>query len=263
MCVSGQGSFGCVYKSTFDGKPVAIKLLHDRWRDKYQVQHIFAELNAYKLDHPNIVKILAIFNAAENTEIVYEYVGRRNLQTLLLDPDEIVNPSRRRLFCVQIAEGMRYCHSRHILHLDLKTSNVLVTDTGDVCKLADFGCSRTILDRSGDTDLKEASPTDSTAVGTLIYKAPELLQGFTPTTKADVYSFGYIIWECVCRSIPFSNMDCHTVVFQVVAKHLRPSFPPTAVDGDRQLFRLANQCWSHEPKKRPHFHDVCFMLSKL
>ncbi|CDW56319.1 serine:threonine protein kinase mos [Trichuris trichiura] len=253
-----QGGFGSVYIGSFNGKPAAIKRLHKSKND-HATQHSFcAELNAFGLNHPNIVKILTFCCFNESVEVVCEYAGPHNLQQLLRNPSVSLSPEKKQNFCKQIACALDYCHSNGILHLDVKTSNVLVCEKQELCKLGDFGCSMKI---SSSEKFEPSRDCCSTIPGTLIYRCPELLRGQPPTMKADVYSFGILIWECVYQQVPFEGLDPHTVVFCVVAKQLRPVILVTMITNrEKKLLDIAQECWDEDAEKRPTFNQICSML---
>lgn len=113
-----------------------------------------------------------------NSQVVYEYVGKRNLQSVLDNHEgEAIDSNRRLDICTQVADALCFCHSHKVLHLDVKPANVLLTDDGRTWKLADFGCSRNLT--AADV-LTPDTPSScrKNAVGTLLYKAPELLKVF-------------------------------------------------------------------------------------
>uniref|UniRef100_A0A5S6QP52 non-specific serine/threonine protein kinase n=1 Tax=Trichuris muris TaxID=70415 RepID=A0A5S6QP52_TRIMR len=254
----GQGGFGSVYIGSFNGKPAAVKQLH-KSKDGQARQHSFcAELNAFGLNHPNIAKILTFCCFDESIEIVFEYAGPHNLQQLLQSPDVKLSSERKQKFCHQIADALAYCHSNGILHLDVKTSNILVCEKQEQCRLADFGCSMKI---SAAERFKPCGDSYSYLPGTLIYRCPELLRGQPPTMKADVYSFGILIWECVYQQVPFEGLDPHTVVFCVVAKQLRPVISETVnTNSDKLLLKIAQECWDADAQRRPSFDQICSIL---
>lgn len=122
---------------------------------------------------------------------------------------------------------MSYLHSFQppIIHRDLKTHNLLVDDHWNV-KVADFGLSR------------PQSLATMSAAGTPQWSAPEVIRQEKYTTKADVYSFGIIIFELISKKVPYANMGPLTAARQVAYDHLRPLFP----DGcDENYVRLAEE----------------------
>ncbi|KRX40366.1 Serine/threonine-protein kinase mos [Trichinella britovi] len=257
----GQGGFGAVYIGILAGKLVAIKQLHKTIKEKLVENSFCAEMNMFGLDHPNIVKILTFSSLEAEIEIVYEYVSKKNLQQLIHDSEIEIEPMKKVKFCRQIADALQYCHKNNILHLDVKPSNVLISCDGNDCKLTDFGCSRRI---HHDQLNVEGNTLNVGQSGTLIYKCPELLRGQQPTIKADVYSYGLLLWECVMRQIPFGGINQHTVVFCVVAKQLRPYINNfVRSEEETKLLRLAKICWEAEPENRPNFSQICHFFTKF
>jgi len=145
----------------------------------------------------------------------------------------------------------------------VKPANILVTDDLNCCKLADFGCSRLVIHTPKNAESTPVCLSASTP-GTLMYKAPELLRGTAPTSKADIYSFGYVMWQCATRQVPFEGMNLHTIVFCVVAKGLRPTMSSEMAEKlsleEQTLIDLAQECWKPMPESRPCLQDMCKVL---
>uniref|UniRef100_A0A914WUU3 Translin n=1 Tax=Plectus sambesii TaxID=2011161 RepID=A0A914WUU3_9BILA len=271
----GKGGFGAVFAGHYDGKRVAIKQLHSKiLRDGARHDSLRAELNAFKLKHPNIVRILTFTSCGATIQVVYEYVGKRNLQSVLDDHDgEVIDSNRRMDICTQVADALCFCHSHKVLHLDVKPANVLLTDDGRTWKLADFGCSRNLIAADVHTPNTPASTasTANNAAGTLLYKAPELLKGNRASTKADVYSYSLLAWQCMSRRAPYDNLHAHTAVFLIVAQMLRPDTlfvregdsAHLFNDADRQLMNLIERCWCPAPESRPEFTEICLNLATI
>lgn len=146
-------------------------------------------------------------------------MGSKNLQQFLDDETELVQFTQRHKICSQVASALEFCHFHRILHLDVKPSNILMTDGGD-CKLGDFGCSRRL---PGDSDHLAVTPKLQ-QVGTLIYKAPELLRGQPATTKADVYSFAFVAWQCCSRKSPFDGIFPDSLYLFLLVKWVPTGF---------------------------------------
>lgn len=129
---------------------------------------------------------------------------------------------------LDILAALRYCHSQHVLHLDVKPPNVLValgtksTGAGNlynrsyICKLCDFGSSIKLDDESC------ANPKHS-AKGTLRYMSPEALRSATLSCASDIYSLGITMWQLQARRLPFHTLTCNeSIAYQVVKHDLRP-----------------------------------------
>ena len=255
--VIGSGGFGSVFLGRYGGQRVAVKSLRQRTKNREASRQSFrAEFNALYLRHDNIVSVLAT-TAFEDFEagafIIMEYAGRRNLQQIINDPGRSLTPTRRTKYAVQIIRALHYTHSQGIAHLDVKPANVIV-DSNDICRLADFGCSQRVHD--GEGNISFTSPSHLT--GTFAYRAPELLRGRAPTTKADIYSFGVTLWQMLTRETPFAGENQHVVIFGVVAHNLRPSLPENA--NEAWYESLVRKCWEGSVSKRPTAAEMLVAL---
>ncbi len=257
----GSGGFGCVYLAYFGDLKVAVKKMHCNRNNDYVNEESFrAELNISTVKHPNIVQIIGCSanDQPERPFIVMEYAGDRNLQQMVNDALVILDVDRRLRYGIEIGNALTFIHSQHILHLDVKPPNIMLT-CQDTCKLGDFGCCQVMEE---DTGMVSPSPR-SYMTGTFAYRAPELLQGEAPTTKADIYSLGITLWQLVSRECPYAGQNQHVVIFGVVAYNLRPHIPgcadmPHPVE---QCYQdLYTQCWHTEPHNRPTALDVAETL---
>ncbi|KAH3763716.1 serine/threonine-protein kinase STY46 [Pelomyxa schiedti] len=146
-----------------------------------------------------------------------------------------------------IASAMQYLHSFSLIHRDLKSSNVLVSEDG-IAKVIDFGTVR-VVDRALMTG----------NLGTVQYMAPELFSSHSYTVKADVYSYAIVVWEMVTRSVPYEDKDTWAIPVSV-CKGERPSIPK---ETHPELAKIIKKCWNHNPSKRPTFTNALAMLAKL
>jgi len=160
-----------------------------------------------------------------------------------------------------IAAAMDYCHSDAIpgcmvLHRDLKPSNIGFTLDGKV-KLIDFGLARIVDNASPDSDdVYEMSGE----TGSLRYMAPEVADCRPYNHKADVYSFGIILWEIVSFQKPFDGMSRDEFYARVVHGGERPVINkrwPT------ELSDLMQLCWDFTPDVRPNFAGVLERLDAM
>jgi len=150
---------------------------------------------------------------------------------------------------IDIATGVQFLHSRNIIHRDLKSSNLLV-DADFHVVLSDFGVSRVV----------SREKTMTTDIGTPEWMAPEVLDGRRYSEKADVYSFGIILWELITRELPFSDVDRFQISIAVCVRKQRPKLPKNC---HPVLARLVTRCWDHSPDKRPNFTEILEELTKL
>ena len=194
----GQGGMGVVYLAhdVRLGRKVALKLmapslaLDDRYRTRFASE---SEL-AMALEHPNVVPIHDAGEAEGRLYLAMRRVDGTDLRALLRR-DGALDPTRALAIVSQIAQALDAAHANGLVHRDVKPSNVLLDDNEHVY-LADFGLTRRLSD--------EASLRgDALAVGTPAYVAPEQLEGRTVDGRADVYSLGCLLYECLTGEPPF------------------------------------------------------------
>ncbi|KAG6592371.1 putative serine/threonine-protein kinase, partial [Cucurbita argyrosperma subsp. sororia] len=187
----GQGTYSSVYKARDleTGKIVALKKVRFVNKDPESVRFMAREIYILrKLDHPNVMKLEALVASrmSSNLYLVFEYM-EHDLAGLVAAPGHKFTEAQIKCYVQQLLHGLEHCHSRGILHRDIKASNLLIDNNG-VLKIADFG-----LATSFHPDRKQ--PLTSRVV-TLWYRAPELLLGATQYGPAiDLWSCGCIVAE--------------------------------------------------------------------
>lgn len=266
----GSGGFGSVYRADYLGETVALKKVKRSTKNKLASRQSFwAELNAAHLHHPNIVRVIAastcvpadLEDEGSIGAIVMEFVGSRNLQQIIYESSEQLGEQRWLRYSLDMVRGLSFLHSHSLVHLDIKPANVLVS-RGDVCKIADFGCSLK-LDR--DCELSSISPHLSHGCGTYSHRAPELLKGEQVSPKADIFSLGITMWQLLTREPPYTG-DRQHILYAVVAHNLRPSLRDHSVFASAQGKRCAAllaRCWSAEVRCRPGAEEVLQQLELL
>jgi WD40 repeat protein len=205
-------------------RKVALKLLSaglaedESFRDRFLRE---SELAA-SIDHPNIVPIYEAGTTDDLLFIAMRYVEGRDLKVRLqhghLEPGDALG------ILAQVASALDAAHTRGLVHRDVKPSNVLL-DTGarpdgsDHVYLADFGITRRVSEETGIGD-------DGHLLGTIDYVAPEQIAGEEIDARADVYSLGCVLYECLVGEPPFRRESELAVVFA----HLESEPPaPSAV----------------------------------
>ena len=190
---------------------VALKLLaaglaeDESFRDRFLRE---SELAA-SIDHPNIVPIFEAGTTEDLLFIAMRYVEGGDLAERLqlgrLDPADAIS------ILAQLASALDAAHARGLVHRDVKPSNVLL-DTGarpdgsDHVYLADFGLTRRVSEEAGIGD-------DGHLLGTIDYVAPERIAGEEIDGRADVYSLGCVLYECLVGQPPFRRDSDLAVVF--------------------------------------------------
>ncbi|BBL81033.1 hypothetical protein RxyAA322_28870 [Rubrobacter xylanophilus] len=212
----GSGGMAVVYRAedTLLGRDVAIKTLHRRYAEVPAFRRRFRqEARAMaSLDHQNIVKVYDISPDGDAPFIVEEYVGGRDLGSLL---------ARQRggrleeSFAVRVAEqllkALAYAHWRGVIHRDIKPSNILITP-GGIVKVADFGIARLVEDEGeGGGEI----------IGSARYMSPEQLRGLEATPRSDLYSVGVLLYHCLTGRPPFTG-DVKSLARQHLGEVPRP-----------------------------------------
>ena len=235
----GEGGMGVVYKAEDIRlkREVAIKFLprhiagnaEDRERFKIEAQAAAA------LNHPNIATIYAIEEFEDDVFIVMEYIDGQELKDLIagnvgakhswqesdtkpanrarnasplpLPLDDVIN------YTTQIASGLQTAHAKGIIHRDIKSSNIMVTNTGQV-KIMDFGLAKI----GSGSQLTQ----DHSTLGTAAYMSPEQASGEAVDHRSDIWSFGVVLYEMLIGKLPFDAEYNQAVLYNILNTELPP-----------------------------------------
>lgn len=184
----GQGTYSSVYKARDllnNNKIVALKRVRFDLTDLESVKFMAREIIVMrKLDHPNVLKILGLITASVSSSLylVFEYMDH-DLLGLASIPGINFSQPQVKCYMKQLLSGLHHCHSRGVLHRDIKGSNILI-DSNGILKIADFGLV-TFFDPQNNAPL-------TSRVVTLWYRPPELLLG------ACHYGVGVDLWSAGC-----------------------------------------------------------------
>jgi len=194
-----QGGMGEVYRGVDleTGRAVAVKRLKSGHgpADAELLARFAREGEILRrLDHPNIVKMLAIVPGAgdEQHSIVMEYVPGGSLRRELVR-NSVLPPVEALLLTLEVAEALAQAHRCRVIHRDVKPENVLLADDGAV-RLSDFGLAR-IGERS--------FTAPGTVLGTVAYLSPEVLWGHEVDERTDLWSLGVMLFEMLSGVRPF------------------------------------------------------------
>jgi len=196
----GRGGMGVVYKA-YDPRLkryVALKLIAPELSgDPHFRERFLAETElAVSLEHPNVVPLYDAGEVDGQLYLAMRYVEGGELKTLL-EKEGALGPARAVAICGQIAAALDAAHARGLVHRDVKPSNVLL-DENEHVYLADFGLSRRLADPGGRGE-------GGFSVGTPAYAAPEQIEGGDADGRADVYSLGCLMYECLTGQPPFKR----------------------------------------------------------
>jgi serine/threonine protein kinase len=255
----GRGHAAEVYSGTWKKTPVAIKKLRVSLSVSEQ-QEVFEDLIKEctllsTLDHPNILTFIGLSVKAPNFAIVTEFMSRGSLWNILHPPSnqkekiQLSWPLRVHIM-KQIARGMSFLHACDppIIHRDLKSHNILIDEKWN-CKVADFGMSRVKF-------LTEKM----TRVGTPQWMAPEVLRQESYSEKADVWSFGVVMWELITLRAPFAG---HTPLQVITMVAHQNKILPVPVNCDPVLAEIMQKCWLQAFRDRPSFDEILYDLERV
>ncbi|KHJ47603.1 kinase domain protein [Trichuris suis] len=230
----GAGSQGAVFLGRFNGEQVAVKKVHHI--SETNIRHL------RHLSHSNIIKFRGVCTQAPCYCIIMEYCSQGQLYELLRS-DKKVTASLVLQWAKQIGSGMQYLHQQKIIHRDLKSPNVLVTEDDQV-KISDFGTCR---------HWSNVNSTKMTFCGTASWMAPEVIRNEPCSDKVDVWSYGVVLWELLTCEIPYQEVDPTAVMWGVGSHSLQLPIPNTVPEGFKLLLK---QCWSPKPRNRPSFRHI-------
>ncbi|KAF8377205.1 hypothetical protein HHK36_030578 [Tetracentron sinense] len=268
----GSGGFGDVYKAQLkDGSVVAIKkLIHVSGQGD---REFTAEMETIgKIKHRNLVPLLGYCKVGEERLLVYEYMRFGSLEDILHDRRKAgvkLNWAARRKIAIGAARGLTFLHncSPHIIHRDMKSSNVLV-DNNLEARVSDFGMAR--LMSAMDTHLSV-----STLSGTPGYVPPEYYQSFQCSTKGDVYSYGVVLLELLTGKQPtdsadFGDNNLVGWVKQQAKLKIRDVFDPELLKEVPSLemellqhLKVACMCLDDRPRRRPSMIQIMAMFKEI
>ncbi|CAI5707853.1 unnamed protein product [Peronospora farinosa] len=241
----GEGAFGKVHEGKWRGKSVAVKLLICQELRSDILNEFQSEVEIMSvLRHPNICRLLGACMEPPHRALVVELLQRGSLWGVLRMNRKSIDQEMRSRFIYDTAKGMSYLHhfERPILHRDLKSPNLLVDKNFNI-KLSDFGLAR----------VKAHVQTMTGNCGTVQWMAPEVLGNQKYTEKADVFSFGIVIWEIVTGECPYDGMSQIQAALGVLNRNLRPNIPR---DCPPFFSRLMKACWNRQPELRPSFPHI-------
>ena len=262
----GAGGMGDIFRARDErlGRDVALKLIRPTSCDNPDHLRRFEQeaRAAAALNHPNIVAIYDVGFEGTTPYIVSELLEGKTLRQRLMEGPialrEVVE------YGLQVVYGLAAAHDRHIVHRDLKPENLFLTNDGRV-KILDFGVAKLQAPAEGDRSIEHLTTvTKSGAViGTVAYMSPEQLRGKPVDHRADLFSFGAILYELLTGSRAFrgeTEVDTMTAV-------LREEPPEESLDqaaippGYRGLVK---HCLEKDPESRfQSAKDLAFALQAL
>jgi serine/threonine-protein kinase len=243
----GAGGMGEVYRArdTRLKREVAVKVLPDAFASDPERMARFereAQLLA-SLNHPNIATIYGV----EERALAMELVEGETLTSQVPIPTALE-------YARQIAGALEYAHERGVIHRDLKPANVKVTPEGTV-KLLDFGLAKAIEDPRSGTEDPANSPTLTLGasrvgviMGTAAYMSPEQASGKPADRRADIWSFGVVLYEMLTGKPAFAGESVSDTLASVLK--LNPDWSALPNSAPASIKRLVRRCLTKDRKQR-------------
>ncbi|XXG68440.1 hypothetical protein AAC387_Pa06g1526 [Persea americana] len=262
----GEGGFGSVYKGRLKGgQVVAVKVLSAESRQG--VREFLTELRVISdVEHDNLVKLHGCCVEENNRILVYGYLENNSLAHTLLDRGHNniqFSWKTRSKISIGVARGLAYLHDKHILHRDIKASNILLD--GDLTpKISDFGLARLLP--------ANVTHVSTRVAGTIGYLAPEYAIRGQVTRKSDIYSFGVLLLEIVsgrCNTdtrLPVEEQFLLEKTWELFERRELVMMVDPALNGDYdaeeacRFLKIALLCTQDTPKLRPSMSTIVKML---
>jgi len=211
----GEGGMGVVYKAqdTKLDRIVALKFLpkHLLCEEEAKKRFEHEAKAASALDHQNIATIYEIDEAEGECFISMAYIKGKSIKELIKEKEFSIEEILR--IAVQMAEGLNAAHKKYIIHRDVKSDNIMVTQEGLV-KIMDFGLAKL----KGATKLT----TTGSTLGTLAYMSPEQAQGIEIDQRSDIFSFGVVLYEMITGQLPFKGEHEAAIIYSIINETPEP-----------------------------------------
>ncbi|CCK68222.1 TFIIH complex serine/threonine-protein kinase subunit KIN28 KNAG_0A05580 [Huiozyma naganishii CBS 8797] len=247
----GEGTYAVVYLGTrqSDSKKIAIKEIKtSEFKDGLDMSAIREVKYLQELEHPNVIRLMDIFMAYNNLNLVLEFLPS-DLEVVIKDKSVLFTQADIKSWLLMTLRGVHHCHRNFVLHRDLKPNNLLISPEG-IIKVADFGLARAV-----------PNPREilTSNVVTRWYRAPELLFGAKHYTYAvDVWSVGVIFAEMLLR-VPYlpgkDDVDQMEVTFRALGTPTEKDWPSVS------MFPSYNKLQIYPPPSRDELRNRFIAVS--
>lgn len=227
----GEGGMGVVYAAEDEQnhRKVAVKLLRPEWSQEPKAVERFhreAQICAV-LNHPHICAVYD-FGELEGTyylitELLEGQPLREKLDGWPLPIEQLLD------IAIQVADAIAAAHEKGVIHRDIKSSNIIITDTG-VAKLFDFGLAKQCTPEPQNhraNGLGEAVSMPGFTLGTVTHMSPEQVEGKDLDARSDQFSFGIVLYEMATGMLPFRGLDS-VMIMKAIANEPYP--PPSKIN---------------------------------
>ncbi|NXX98622.1 ROR2 kinase, partial [Centropus bengalensis] len=263
----GEERFGKVYKGHLFGtapgeqtQAVAIKTLKDKAELALREEFKHEAMMRSRLQHPNIVCLLGIVTKEQPISMIFSYCSHSDLHEFLVmrsphsdvgstDDDKTVKstlePADFFHIVTQIAAGMEYLSSHHVVHKDLATRNILVFDKLNV-KISDLGLFREVY-------AADYYKLMGNSLLPIRWMSPEAIMYGKFSIDSDIWSYGVVLWEVFSYGLqPYCGYSNQDVIEMIRNRQVLPC----PDDCPTWIYSLMLECWNEFPNRRPRFKDI-------
>ncbi|KAH1190497.1 Serine/threonine-protein kinase STY46 [Glycine max] len=245
-----SGSYGELFKGVYCSQEVAIKVLKaDHVNSELQREFAQEVYIMRKVRHKNVVQFIGACTKPPGLCIVTEFMSGGSVYDYLHKQKGFFKFPTLLKVAIDVSKGMNYLHQHNIIHRDLKAANLLMDENCTV-KVADFGVAR----------VKAQSGVMTAETGTYRWMAPEVIEHKPYDHKADVFSFGIVLWELLTGKLPYEYLTPLQAAIGVVQKGLRPTIPKNT---HPKYVELLERSWQQDPTLRPDFSEIIEILQQL
>ncbi|XP_027227499.2 uncharacterized protein [Penaeus vannamei] len=252
----GSGSYGSAHLAVHvpSGTKCVVKEIKISHMTPKELQEARREVEVLSsLSHIYITQFRYSSEANGKLYIAMDYCGGGDLHTLITKRNGVLFPEDRILdWFVQLCLAVKYIHDRRILHRDIKSQNIFLTDEGRV-RLGDFGIAKV---------MNSTSDLARTCIGTPYYLSPEMCENKPYNNKSDIWALGCVLYEMTTLKHAFEASNMKALILKIIKGVYQP-IPPRY---SRDLRMLHTQIFQREPQARPSISVILrkhFILKRV
>ncbi len=242
----GVGSFATVYlaRHKHHHDSVAIKII-DMSKTQMSLADLSEETTILRtISHENVIKLISAFCHNDTLWMVMPYMEHSLKNIIRHNKLGIKNEAFLATVLYEVLKGLQYLHKNSIIHRDLKSSNILISNKGEV-KLCDFGVAGKLIENG-------VRSTRNTFTGTVAFMAPEIMEQTEYDCKVDMWSFGILALELAYGHAPYEEFT----PFKIVLKTLEEEPPSCEIYHDntykfhKSFSAMVSKCLKKKPADR-------------